>query len=352
MVGWNRHVADAERRGLVATQAAVVFLRLLIPCDTAIGAVEHGDPRRRRRRPGLDVHALCGGRRELRGRFLSRWNHCSRTRRRRGGGGAARQRECDEHYEERDRLRCHIESAVVGLRGGSAKRRMALSGARGGGLLLLLPLASALGLRLAPALARPFLLLALLALAVGRRLGTIDELEVDDGGAVAAADAGVDDARVPAVAVGVARADLIEEPAHHLGVRHHRQRLAPGVQALALGQRHHVVGQAADGFRLGLRRLDALVAEEGGEHVAKHGCAVLADPAQSEAMVTVPHRTTPPPRLSVPRMLGSMRMPIESPSAASAVLISSMDFSPRFFTCSRSASVFWARSATTWISAF
>src|SRR5207249_495537 len=128
--------------------------------------------------------------------------------------------------------------------------------------------------------------------------------------------------------------------------------LEAGVQAFALGQRHHVVGQAADGFRLGLGRLDALVAEEGDEHVAKHGRAVLADPAQPEAMVTVPHRTTPPPRLSVPRMLGSMRMPIESPSAASAVLISSMDFSPRFFTCSRSASVFWARSATTWISAF
>src|SRR5262249_53597519 len=209
MVGWNRHVADAERRGLVATQAAVVFLRLLIPSEIAIGAVEHGDPRRRRRRPGLDVHGLCGGRRELRGRFLSRWNHCSRTLRRRGGGGAAQQREGDGHYEERDRLRCHIEASVVGLRGGSTKRRSALSGARGGALPFLPPLAPAPGPRLPPPLPRPFLLPALLALAGGRRLGTIDELEVDDGGAAAAAAAGVDEARVPAVAVGVARADLI-----------------------------------------------------------------------------------------------------------------------------------------------
>src|SRR5262249_56409153 len=115
MVGWNRHVADAERRGLVATQAAVVFLRLLIPSDIAIGAVEHGDPRRRRRRPGLDVHALCGGRRELRGRFLSRWNHCSRTRRRRGGGGAAPPRWGDEKQEERDRPPVPFESPLLGL---------------------------------------------------------------------------------------------------------------------------------------------------------------------------------------------------------------------------------------------
>ena len=47
-----------------------------------------------------------------------------------------------------------------------------------------------------------------------------------------------------------------------------------------------------------------------------------------------------------------MRMPSDRPSAASAVLISSIDFSPRFLTVSRSASVFCTRSATIEDSAF
>src|SRR4026207_32393 len=45
-------------------------------------------------------------------------------------------------------------------------------------------------------------------------------------------------------------------------------------------------------------------------------------------------------------------MPRDKPSAASATLISSIDFEPRFLTFSRSSSVFCTKSATTEISAF
>src|SRR5712692_2121296 len=218
---------------------------------------------------------------------------------------------------------------------------------RGGGLLLLLPLAAGAGL--AP---RRLLLLLRLLLFVLRRLGAVHELQEDQRRVVARAVPRLDDPRVAAVPVAEARRDGAEELAHDAGVGDHREDLAPRVEGVALGERDHVLGEPADGLGLRLGRLDPLVTEQRHEEVAEERPAVRGDAAELEPGDPVPHRATPVPRPSAPRTFGSIRMPSESPRAASAVLISSMDFSPRFFTCSRSPSAFWTRSTTRLMSAF
>src|SRR6266545_565039 len=217
---------------------------------------------------------------------------------------------------------------------------------RGGGLFFPLPPAGGAGLTSG----RPLLPLGFL-LRVLRRLRAIDQLEEHHGRAVAGTRAGLDDPGVAAVPVGESRGDRVEEPAHHLGVGNHRQDLAARVEALALGQGDHVVREAAHRLRLRLGRGHALMPEQRDEKVAEQRPAVLRDAAELVAVVAVPHRTAPP-RPRAPRTFGSIRMPSDKPSAASAVLISSIDFSPRFFTCSRSASFFWTRSTTRFSSAF
>src|SRR4029450_4735254 len=102
------------------------------------------------------------------------------------------------------------------------------------------------------------------------------------------------------------------------------------VQVLALGQRDHVVGEAAHSLGLGLGGLDALVAEEAPQEVAEHGPPVLGESPELVAVLAVPHRTPPAgvpvavPRPSAPRTLGSIRMPSDRPRAASGVLISAV----------------------------
>src|SRR5439155_26063198 len=189
-------------------------------------------------------------------------------------------------------------------------------------------------------------------LAVLARLDAIDELEDDHRCVVAGAPARLDDAGVAAVAIREARRDGVEERPDHRGVRHHREHLTPSVKVFALGQRDHVLGGAANGLGLGFGRGNPLVAEERHEQVAEQRPAMLGEPSELVVGPAVPHRSSPAmPRPRAPRTLGSMRMPSESPSVASAALISSIDFSPRFFTSTRSVSLFCTRSATTCMSA-
>src|SRR5439155_1069981 len=100
-------------------------------------------------------------------------------------------------------------------------------------------------------------------------------------------------------------------------VRHHGEDLAPGVEGVALGERDHVLGEPAHGLGFRLGRLDALVTEERDEQVAEERPAMGGDTPELEAVLAMPHRATPP-RPSAPRTFGSMRMPSESPRAASA----------------------------------
>src|SRR5262249_20939551 len=223
------------------------------------------------------------------------------------------------------------------------------SGRRRCGFLLLLALAlrrrSALGLR-------RLLLLVGAVLALLARLRAIDQLEDDHRRVVAGAAAGLDDPRVAAVAVRETRGDRVKECADDAGVRHHRQHLTPRVEIFPLGERDHVLGRAAHGLGLRLGRRDALVAKERDQEVAEQRPAMLGQAPQLVVRLAVHHRSPPAaPRPRAPRTLGSIRMPSERPSVARAALISSIDFSPRFFTSTRSVSLFCTRSATTCMSA-
>src|SRR5262245_6230604 len=222
-----------------------------------------------------------------------------------------------------------------------------------GGRRLLAPPTLAAGARFALLAARGLFLLLALLVAILRRLGTIDQLEEDHRGGITAAHTGLDDPRVATVPLGEPRGDRVEDPADDLAVGHEGEHLPPRVQVLALGQRDDVIGQPTHRLGLGLGGLDALVAEQPHQQVAEHRPPVLGQPAELVAVDAMPHRSPPVllPRPSAPSTLGSIRMPSDSPSAASAVLISSIDFSPRFLTSARSASVFCTRSATRFSSA-
>src|SRR6266850_6360919 len=270
-----------------------------------------------------------------------------RDGRRSGSRGRGRRRDRsgrDRRAGRRPRPRTRRAGPPAPPRGGAG------TASRGGGrglvfLLLALGRGPALGLR------RLFLLLGAV-LAFLAALDAVHQLEDDQRRVVARAPSRLDDACVAAVAVREAGGDRVEEGADHLGVRHHRQHLAPRVEALALGQRDHVLGGAAHGLGLGLGRGDPLVAEQRDQEVTEQRPAVLGEPSELVVGLAVSHRSPPAaPRPSAPRTFGSMRMPSESPSAASAVLISSMDFSPRFLTSTRSVSLFWTRSATRCMSA-
>src|SRR6266545_581038 len=212
--------------------------------------------------------------------------------------------------------------------------RFLLSALRGSGRLTLVLL---LGLGV---------LLALLP----RDFGPIHQLEDGHGSPVTGTRSRLEDALIAADAVTRSRRDGVEELLDDYRVRNHGEHLSPRVEIVPLGQRHHVVGEPTDRLGLGHRGGDALVAEQRHEQVAKERPPMRGDAPELEPRPAVPHFA--PPRPSAPRRFGSMRIPRERPSAASAVLISSMDLDPRFFTFSRSWSVFCTRSATTMISAF
>src|ERR1700730_6167894 len=230
---------------------------------------------------------------------------------------------------------------ALGLAGGGRRFLLAaLGGARAGfalpGLLVFLW--------------RRFLGLGVLLPLLLRGLRTVHQLEDHHLGAIARTQARLHDAAVAAVALAEPGRDGVEELLHHHRVRHHRQHLPARMQILSLGQGDHVVGEAPHRLRLGLGGHDPLVPEERDQQVPEERPAVRGDASELEARLAVPHFALPRP--SVPRRFGSMRIPRDSPSPASAALISSIDFSPRFFTDSRSSSVFWTRSATTMISWF
>src|SRR5262249_11268225 len=84
---------------------------------------------------------------------------------------------------------------------------------------------------------------------LGRATGTRTELE---------------DARVAARALGVARRDLLEQLVDHalVGVLQRRDRLPAGVKVALLGQRDQLLDLRLDRLGLGLGGLDALVVDD------------------------------------------------------------------------------------------
>ena len=105
------------------------------------------------------------------------------------------------------------------------------------------------------------------------------------GGVVALAVAELQDARVAAVAVGVARPDLGEELVGHLLVAQVRDDLAVVVEPALLGLGDDLLGHRAQRLGLGLGGDDALGGHEGRDEVGHHQPLVLRAAAEATALL-------------------------------------------------------------------
>src|SRR5262249_53343671 len=91
----------------------------------------------------------------------------------------------------------------------------------------------------------------------------LDELEQDHLGRGRATRTELQDPRVAAVALLVARGDLLEQLVdRELVLAEHRQRLATRVQVAALAERDQLLDLGLDRLGLGLGRLDPLVLDD------------------------------------------------------------------------------------------
>ena len=104
---------------------------------------------------------------------------------------------------------------------------------------------------------------------------SLDQLEEDHLGRVGATRTELEDAGVAARPLRVARSDLLEQLVDgELVLAERRQRLAPGVQVAALGERDQLLDLGLDGLGLGLGRLDPLVLDDLLAEVAQQRLAV------------------------------------------------------------------------------
>src|SRR3990172_4877910 len=87
----------------------------------------------------------------------------------------------------------------------------------------------------------------------------LDQLEEDDRGAITKARAKLDDARVAAGTLGVARRQLIEDLTGDVLVVDVAEDTASRCHGAGLAERDHLLCQAADCLGLGLRGADLLV---------------------------------------------------------------------------------------------
>src|SRR4051812_12326394 len=107
----------------------------------------------------------------------------------------------------------------------------------------------------------------------------LDEFQQHHLGRVTRTRTELEDARVAARPLAVARRDLLEELVDgELVLAERRERLAARVEITALGERDQLLDLWLDGLGLGLRRLDALVlddllAEVGQQRLAMRGVA-------------------------------------------------------------------------------
>ncbi len=110
-------------------------------------------------------------------------------------------------------------------------------------------------------------------LALGRNIA-VDEFDHGHRRGVRGADAGLDDAGVTAVAVGVAGGDDVEQLGELSVVHQARMGQAAVRKSALLGQRNQLLDVGAELLRLGGGGGDLLMLDEGGGHVAEHCRAV------------------------------------------------------------------------------
>src|SRR3954471_2115437 len=119
----------------------------------------------------------------------------------------------------------------------------------------------------------------------------LDELEEDHLGRIRAALTELDDPRVAAGPVRVARTDLLEQLVDDEPVlAERREGLAPGVETAALGERDQLLDLGLDGLGLRLAGLDPLVLDQLAREVAQERLAMGGITAELVSLLAVAHR--------------------------------------------------------------
>ena len=99
----------------------------------------------------------------------------------------------------------------------------------------------------------------------------------------------LDNPRVPAVAVGVPRTDLVEQLRHNPLVCNGAQHLAAGMQISSFRKGDQALGSSPEFLCSGGGRIDGLVFDQGGDHVAEHCLQVAAIAVQFGLFIPVSH---------------------------------------------------------------
>ena len=118
----------------------------------------------------------------------------------------------------------------------------------------------------------------------------IDEFDHRHRGRIAVAEARLHHPRIAAIACLVARTEHVEELLHHGDVANLGNRLPAGVQAAALAQGHQLLDDRPQVLRLGQRRDDLLVLDQGGRHIGEHRAPMLGGAVQLAVGKSVAHR--------------------------------------------------------------
>src|SRR3954452_5307462 len=166
----------------------------------------------------------------------------------------------------------------------------------------------------------------------------LDQFEIDHLGRVARTRAELEDPRVPARALAVARRDLLEQLVDHALVRvlEDRGRLAARVQVTPARERDQLLDLRLDGLGLGLGRLDPLVVDDLDAEVGEQRLAMGAVAAELVTGLLMAHDQ-------------SVRS--VSPRCERVSITSSIDFLPKFGMAASSPSDLDTRSPTVWMPA-
>src|SRR3954470_22254402 len=174
----------------------------------------------------------------------------------------------------------------------------------------------------------------------GRRGGLplLHQFEVDHFRGVARTRAELQDPRIAARALRIARSDLLEELVDHALVRvlEDRRRLPTRVQITLARQRDQFLDLRLDRLGLGLGGLDPLVVDDLDAEIGEQRLAVRGVAAELMAGLLMAHDQS----------VRSVR-----PRCERVSMTSSIDFLPKFGMAASSPSDFDTRSPTVWIPA-
>jgi len=120
-------------------------------------------------------------------------------------------------------------------------------------------------------------------------LDPVRQAEERERGVVALPEPGLEDAQVPAVPLGVARAEIPEQLLDDIAVAQAVEREAAVGERGLLAEGDHRLDHAPQLLRLGQRGGDLLVAQERHRHVAKHRQAVTRRAVELAQPVSVTH---------------------------------------------------------------